>query len=161
MWRLQGAGHMTLGLNEAELRFLNDHYHAAMITLRASGTPHVAQVGIALVTGPDGVQHLWQVARRSGSGPGTCATTPAARCSSSIRPCAGWDWRRRSRSSMAPTPRGLHPLLFRAVLGLGPEQNITWGDNEATDAQIVAMTAAEERLIYDFDIHKTYGRLTT
>jgi hypothetical protein len=43
----------------------------------------------------------------------------------------------------------------------GREQKITWGDNEATDEQIVAMTAAEERLIYDFDIHKTYGQLTT
>jgi hypothetical protein len=41
-----------------------------------------------------------------------------------------------------------------------PEQKITWGDQEPTDDQIVAMTRAEERLIYDFEIHKTYGQLT-
>ncbi|MBV8995992.1 MAG: hypothetical protein JO287_20335 [Pseudonocardiales bacterium] len=45
---------MALALDESRLQFLTDHYHAAMITLRADGTPHVAQVGIGLVDGPDG-----------------------------------------------------------------------------------------------------------
>ncbi len=39
------------------------------------------------------------------------------------------------------------------------EQKIAWGDRQATDHEIVAMTAAEERLIYDFEMHKAYGWL--
>lgn len=60
-----------------------------------------------------------------------------------------------------PDAPGLHPRLFRAVLGLGPEQKIAWGDREATDEEIVAMTEAEGRRIYDFEIRKVYGQLTT
>jgi hypothetical protein len=55
----------------------------------------------------------------------------------------------------------LHPRLFRAVLGLGPEQKIAWGNRQATYEEIGAMTAAEKRLIYDFEIHKACGQLAT
>ena len=50
---------MTLPLDPAQLQFLAGHHRAAMITVRADGTPHVAQVGVGLVEGPDGTQRLW------------------------------------------------------------------------------------------------------
>jgi hypothetical protein len=49
---------MTLRLDEIQLQFLRHKHHAAMVTLRANGTPHVAQVGIGLVDGPDGSHRL-------------------------------------------------------------------------------------------------------
>jgi Pyridoxamine 5'-phosphate oxidase len=152
---------MTLRLNEAELRFLNDHHHAAMVTLRGDGTPHVAQVGIALVTGPDGVQHLWASGTQKRVRTRHLRHDP--RCTLFVfDPPMRWLGLETTVTIIdGPDAPGLHPRLFRAVLGLGPEQKITWGDNEATDAQIIALTAAEERLIYDFDIHKAYGRLAS
>jgi len=33
---------------------------------------------------------------------------------------------------------------------------IAWSDNKATDEELVAMMRAEERLIYEFDVHKAY-----
>lgn len=59
-----------------------------------------------------------------------------------------------------PDAPGIHPRLFRAVLGLGPEQTTTWGNRQATAEEIIAMMAAEQRLIYDFEIHKAYGQAT-
>jgi hypothetical protein len=56
-----------------------------------------------------------------------------------------------------PGPAALHLPLFRAILGLGPGQTIAWGDHEVTDDELVAMMAAEERLIYEFQIHRAYG----
>lgn len=50
---------MALALDESQPQCLTDHHHAAMITLRADGTPHVAQAGIGLVDGPDGTRRLW------------------------------------------------------------------------------------------------------
>jgi hypothetical protein len=35
------------------------------------------------------------------------------------------------------------------------------GNRQATDEEIGAMTAAEKRLIYDFEIHKACGQLAT
>ena len=57
-------------------------------------------------------------------------------------------------SAWSLSPR---PLLFRTVLGLGPGQAIAWGDVQVTDDELVAMMAAGERLIYEFQIHRAYG----
>ena len=38
-------------MNERTRSFLEKHHSAAMTTLRADGTPHVARVGVALVAG--------------------------------------------------------------------------------------------------------------
>jgi hypothetical protein len=64
---------VALALDESRLQVLTDHHHAAMITLCADtlcadGTPHVAQVGIGLVDGPDGTRRLWA----SGAQRGPC-----------------------------------------------------------------------------------------
>src|SRR5439155_9795152 len=40
-----------LNVNERTRSFLEKHHSAAMTTLRADGTPHVARVGVALVAG--------------------------------------------------------------------------------------------------------------
>jgi hypothetical protein len=42
-------GTMTLSLSGAELQYLADHHYAAMITLRAHDSPHVAQVDVGLI----------------------------------------------------------------------------------------------------------------
>jgi hypothetical protein len=114
-----------------------------------------------LVTGPDGVQHLWAGGTQKRVRTRHLRRDP--RCTLfAFDPPRRWLGLETTVTIIdGPEAPELHPRLFRAVLGLGPEQKITWGDNEATDEQIVAMTAAEERLIYDFDIHKTYGQLTT
>jgi PPOX class probable F420-dependent enzyme len=151
---------MTLPLGEAELRFLADHPRAAMITLRADGTPHAAQVGIGLVEAADGTQRLW-----SSGTPGRVRTRHLRRdprCTLFVfDPPLRWLGLETTVTILGgPDVPELHPRLFRAVLGLGPEEMIAWGNRQASDEEIVAMAAAEQRLIYDFEIHRTYGRLT-
>lgn len=152
---------MTLPLNQTELQFLTGHHQAAMITLRADDTPHVAQVGIGLVAGPDGRQRLWASGTQRRVRTRHLRRDP--RCTLFVfDPPVRWLGLETTVTILdGPDAPSLHPRLFRAVLGLGPHQKIAWGSKEATDDEIVAMTAAEERLIYDFEIHQTYGRLTT
>lgn len=66
--RERNDGPVALAFDESQLQFLTDHHHAAMITFCADGTPHVAQVGIGLVDGPDGARRLWA----SGTQQGPC-----------------------------------------------------------------------------------------
>jgi PPOX class probable F420-dependent enzyme len=150
---------MTLPLGEAESQFLADHHRAAMITLRADGTPHVAQVGIGLVQAPDGTQRLWSSGTQGRVRTRHLRRDP--RCTLFVfDPPMRWLGLEATVTILdGPDAAQLHPRLFRAVLGLQPEQKIAWGGRQATDEEIVAMTAAEQRLIYDFTIHKAYGRL--
>ena len=51
----------------------------------------------------------------------------------------------------------LHLPLFRTALGLGPGADDRLGRPRGADEELVAMMAAEERLIYEFQIHTAYG----
>ncbi len=116
-----GPDLMTLRLDEAELRFLNDQHHAAMVTLRADGTPHVAQVGIALVTGPDGVQHLWASGTQKRVRTRHLRRDP--RCTLFVFDPPPMRWLGLETTVTiidGPDAPGLHPRLFRAVLGKAP-----------------------------------------
>ena len=152
---------MMLPLAEAQLQFLTGHHHAAMITVRADGTPHVAQVGVGMVDGPDGTRRLWSSGTQGRLRTRHLRRDP--RCTLFVfDPPMRWLGLETTVTILdGPDAPALHPRLFRAVLGLGPERKIAWGDHEATDEQIVAMTQAEGRLIYDFEIRKAYGQLAT
>jgi hypothetical protein len=57
------------GYSDKERAFLDKTHSAAMITLRADGTPHAVRVGVALVD-----DKLWSLAAYlAACAPGTCA----------------------------------------------------------------------------------------
>lgn len=148
---------MTLRLDTIQLRFLQDHHAAAMVTLRGDGSPHVAQVGVGLVDRPDGTRRL-----RSSGTRGRVRTRHLRRdprCTLFVfDPPMCWLGLDTTVTILdgSDAPRA-HLPLFRTILGLGSEQKIAWADIEVTDDELVAMMVAEQRLIYEFEIHRAYG----
>lgn len=144
-------------LGPAQLRFLEEHHSAGMVTLRADGTPHVAQVGIGLVDRPDGTRRLWSSGTQRRLRTRHLRRDP--RCTLFVfDPPMRWLGLETTVTILdGPDTPALHLPLFRTVLGLGPGQMIAWGDHEVTDDELVAMMAAQERLIYEFQIHRSYG----
>jgi hypothetical protein len=101
----------------------------------------------------------WNLAGRDPEAPGRVSGGQAG---SVRRGGAGWlRFLRLIRASSLIRWPPAPPINHRTPINrsLQPEQKIAWGGRQATDEEIVAMTAAEQRLIYDFTIHKAYGRL--
>ncbi|RLT26662.1 MAG: hypothetical protein DWI48_05685 [Chloroflexi bacterium] len=65
-------------MDDAVRAYLEKNHAAAMITLRADGTPHAARIGVALVG-----DKLWSSGNQGGSAHASYVETHGARSSSS------------------------------------------------------------------------------
>jgi PPOX class probable F420-dependent enzyme len=147
-------------MNEREREFLEQHHAAAMVTLRPDGTPHVVRVGVAVVDGK-----LW-----SSGIPGRVRTKHL---------------RRDPRAALFVfDPTGANPFpwlgvegtvtildgpdaaeksvrLFRAMQAGLPRQpapgHLLWEGEEKTETEFLRIMEEQQRLIYEFEITRTYG----
>ena len=130
-------------MDERTSSFLQSNHSAIMVTLRQDGTPHVARVGVGLVDG-----------KLQSSGTQTRLRTSHLR--------------RDPRSSLcvltADNPWAWMGAECRVTIHDGPdaaERNLALyrvlaGEPEDLDEYMQAMRD-EQRLIYEFDIQRTYG----
>jgi PPOX class probable F420-dependent enzyme len=151
---------VTPALDDGEREFLERNHAAAMVTLRADGGPHVVRVGVALVDGklrssglPTRVRtgHLRRDPRAalfvfdaSGSDPfawlGIEATVTILQ-----RPDAAEQSVRLFRAMQADMPRPPAP------------GHLYWEGQERTEEEFLGFMRQEGRLIYEFEVVRTYG----
>ena len=138
-------------LTDSEIAFLEKNHSAAMITTTADGTPKVARVGVAVIDG-----RLWS------SGTGDRVRTKRLRhdprstlyvhvnafgflaIESTVTILDGSD------------AADLSLRLFRVMQGK-PTGPLSWFGGEFEDNEFLARMKAEQRLIYEFEPHHTYG----
>jgi hypothetical protein len=122
-----------------------------MITVARDGTPRVARVGIALVDGK-----LWSSGTQDRVRTKRLRRDP--RCTLFVFE-AGWNWLtldttvRMLDGDDAPE---LNLRLFRTMQNR-PTGPLGWFTGELSEEEFLAVMADEQRLIYEFDIQRSYG----
>jgi PPOX class probable F420-dependent enzyme len=155
---------MSAALGEAEREFLARNHAAAMVTLRSDGRPHVVRVGVVLVDGK-----LWSSGLPSRVRTGHLRRDPRAALfvfdASGSNPF-GWLGIEATVTILdgADAPEQ-SVRLFRAMQADMPKPpspgHLYWEMQERTEDEFSDMMREQDRLIYEFDILRTYGLGTT
>jgi len=132
-----------MGLSDRDREFVESNRSAVMVTLKADNTPHVARVGVGLVDGK-----LWS------SGTQTRVRTKHLRRDPRCTLFVFDDDHRYRWLGLettvtildGPDAPDLNLRLYRALAG----------EPDDVEAYLRAMVG-EQRLIYEFDIGRTYG----
>ncbi|HEX6381371.1 MAG TPA: pyridoxamine 5'-phosphate oxidase family protein [Acidimicrobiia bacterium] len=138
-------------LTDSEIAFLEKNHSAAMITTTADGTPKVARVGVAVIDG-----RLWS------SGTGDRVRTKRLRrdprCTLYVHDNAFGFLAIESTVTIldGPDAAAQNLRLFR-VMQRKPTGPLSWFGGEFEDNEFLARMKAEQRLIYEFEPHHTYG----
>ena len=143
-----------LNVDEQMRAFLEKYHSAAMTTLRRVGTQHVARVGVALVDGK-----VWS------SGTQTRLRTKHLRRdprSTLFVFDAEFRWLALESRVMileGPDAPELHLRLFQVMQhGMGvPEGQINWFGRTISQEEFLKTMVEEQRLIYEFEIIRSYG----
>jgi PPOX class probable F420-dependent enzyme len=151
---------MTVALPQAEREFLERNHAAAMVTLRPDGRPHVVRVGVALV---DGL--LWSSGLPSRVRTGHLRRDPRAALfvfdASGSDPFSWLGIEGAVTILEGPEAPGQSVRLFRAMQADMPRPpspgHLYWEMEERTDEDFEQLMREQGRLIYEFDILRTYG----
>jgi PPOX class probable F420-dependent enzyme len=155
-WRPGGQGRGGMSLSEREREFLERHHSAAMVTLRADGSPHVVRVGVAMVDG-----RIWSSGTRARVRTGNLRRDPRATLF-----VFDERWRSLSLDSTVTILEGpdapeLSLRLFRTMQqGLDPAPSpgtILWEGTERDPEEFLRIMDEEQRLIYQFEVVRSYG----
>ena len=125
-------------------RFLEDHHDAVQTTTKKDGTPHVARIGVGLVDGK-----LWSSATQDRVRTKHLRRDP--RCALMVMGDNRYEWmglETRVTILDGPDAPQLNLKLYRSLAG----------EPDDLDEYLEAMVA-EQRLIYEFGIRRTYGSL--
>ncbi|HEV8573154.1 MAG TPA: pyridoxamine 5'-phosphate oxidase family protein [Dehalococcoidia bacterium] len=141
-------------MDESIHAFLDQVHSAAMVTLRADGTPHVARVGVALVVGK-----IW------GSGTQTRVRTKHLRRdprSTLFVFDNEWRWLGAECTVTildGPDAPQLNLRLFQVMQqGMPSEPGmINWFGQMLSHEDFLKTMVQEQRLIYEFNIVRDYG----
>lgn len=140
-----------MALSPAETAFLESQHSAAMITIGDGGVPKAVRVGVALVDGrlwSSGVQGRVRT-RRLRRDPRCTLFVFDSRFS--------WLTLETSVSILeGPEAPAQNLRLFRVMQGR-PSGPLSWFEGELDEAAFLKAMAEEERLIYEFDVHRSYG----
>jgi PPOX class probable F420-dependent enzyme len=122
--------------------FLEQHHTAVMTTIKKDGSPHVAMIGVGLVEGK-----LWSSATQDRVRTGHVRRDPR----STLFVLGGnrYEWMALETTVKildGPDAPQLNLQLYRVLAGEPDDVN------EYLDAMV-----AEQRLIFEFEIHKHYG----
>jgi hypothetical protein len=138
-------------LNDRDLAFLADHHSAAMITVTPEGVAKTARVGVTLVDG-----RLWS------SGTQDRVRTRRLRQDPRCTVFAFSDSYRWLALEAAvtildgPDAPELSLRLFRTMQGR-PTGRLSWFGGELDEPDFREKMVAEQRLIYEFDVQRSYG----
>ena len=138
-------------LSESELAFVADHQSAAMVTVTAEGIAKVARVGVALVDGK-----LWSSGTEERVRTKRLRRDP--RCTLYVHDAAFAFLALETTVTIldGPDAPALNLTLFRRMQGK-PTGALSWFGGELSEDEFLARMGSEQRLIYEFDVHKAYG----
>lgn len=147
-----------MNLTDRERAFLAKHNSAAMVTLKADGTPHAVRVGIALVDGK-----LWSSGTQDRAR--TSHLRRDSRCTLFVFD-PKWNYLT-IESTVAvrdgPDAPELNLQLFRRMQeGMQAEPqpgNVMWWGEERTAEDFLEIMREEGRLIYEFEPRRAYGMI--
>ena len=140
-----------MGLTEHDIEFLDNHRSAAMITVATDGTAKVARVGLALVDGK-----LWSSGTQDRVRTRRLRRDP--RCTLYvIDPGFAWMALETTVTILeGPDAPQLHVKLFR-IMQDRPSGPLQWFGGELDEDAFVKAMVDEQRVIYEFDVHRSYG----
>jgi Pyridoxamine 5'-phosphate oxidase len=142
-----------MSLTERDIAFLDDHHAAAMITVNRDGVARAARVGIALVDG-----QLWSSGTRDRVRTKRLRRDP--RCTLFVFD-PGYAWLAFDTVVTlleGPDAPSQNLRLFRQMQGK-PEGSLRWFDREMDEAEFLQAMRDEGRLIYQFEVQRSYGLL--
>lgn len=140
-----------MDLADEELAFLEERRSAAMVTLWPDGRPHAVRVGVAIVDGK-----LW-----SSGVPGRVRTAHLRRdprCTLFVFDPA-WSYLTLEANATildGPDAAEMSLRLFQ-VMQRRPSGNLVWNGVERTPEEFLRIMKEEQRLIYEFEVVRTYG----
>lgn len=129
-------------MDEKVKKFLEEHHQAIMTTTKKDGMPHVAKVGVGLVDGK-----LWSSGTQDRVRTGHLRRDP--RSALMILGSDPWEWMGLETTVTildGPDAPQLNLKLYRTLAG----------EPDDVDEYLAAM-AKEKRLIYEFEVSKSYG----
>lgn len=140
-----------MGLSHRDLEFLKDHHSAAMITIAREGLPKVARVGVALIDGK-----LWSSGTEDRVRTKRLRRDP--RCTLFVfDPGFPWLGLESTVNILDGPDAPAHSLrLFREMQNR-PSGPLSWFGGDLTEEEFLDRMVEEQRLIYEFDVHRTYG----
>lgn len=140
-----------MSLSDEDVSFLMRHHSAAMITIGENGLPKPVRVGVALVDGT-----LWSSGTQDRVRTRRLRRDP--RCTLFVfDQAAAW----RALETMVtildgPEAAAQNLLLFRVMQGR-PDGPLNWFGGELEEDAFLRAMAEEHRLIYEFEVHRSYG----
>jgi Pyridoxamine 5'-phosphate oxidase len=138
-------------LSDTDVEFLRRNRSAAMITVGADGLAKAVRVGVALVDGK-----LWSSGTPDRVRTGRLRRDP--RCTLFVFD-AGYLWLALETTVEileGPDAADLNVRLFREMQGR-PDGPLSWFGGEYDDEQFRQLMIDEARLIYAFDVQRSYG----
>jgi hypothetical protein len=140
-------------LTDDEVEFLTRHHSAAMITLRPDGTPHAVRVGVALVDG-----RLCSSGTQGRLRTGHLRRDPRAALFVFEPRWGALTLESRVTILDGPEAPEQSLRLFQVMQGRDPNlETITWYGKELSREQFLEQMVSERRLIYEFEVLRTYG----
>ncbi len=140
-----------MGLSADEVGFLDQHHSAAMITVGADGAAKAVRVGVALLDGK-----LWSSGTSSRARTRRLRENP--RCTLFVFDSALAFLTLETTVSIldgADAP-AQNLRLFRQMQGK-PAGPLQWFGGSLDQDQFLQRMSDEGRLIYEFDVHRSYG----
>lgn len=138
-------------LSESEIAFLEKNHSAAMVTVNSDGIAKVARVGVALVDG-----RLWSSGTQGRIRTRRLRRDP--RCTLYVHDNVFGFLALETTVTIldGPDAPALSVTLFRRMQDK-PTGPLSWFGGEFEEPDFRARMEAEERLIYEFEPHRTYG----
>jgi pyridoxamine 5'-phosphate oxidase-like protein len=143
-----------MSLTPDDLEFLKDHHSAAMITVAADGMAKVARVGVALVDGKlwsSGTRDRVRTKRLRGNPQCTLFVFDTA------PPGFGWLALETTVAVLDGPDVPAHSVRLFREMQVRPTGPLSWFAGELTGTQFLQAMVDEGRLIYEFEVHRSYG----
>lgn len=140
-----------MALNPAETAFLETQHSAAMITADHGGVPKAVRVGIALVDG-----RLWSSGTRGRVRTRRLRDNP--RCTLFVFDQAfSWLTLETTVSILDGPEAAVQNLRLFRVMQNRPTGSLSWFAGELDEAEFLQTMTDEQRLIYEFEVQRSYG----
>ena len=140
-----------MSLSQQDLEFLKEHHSGAMITLAPDGTAKVARVGVALVDG-----RLWSSGTEDRVRTKRLRRDP--RCTLYIHdPAYAWLALESTVTILDGGEAAQRSLDLFRVMQDKPSGPLSWFGEELADEEFLQRMAQERRVIYQFEVIRTYG----
>jgi len=142
-------------MDERVAAFIDQHPSAAMVTLRADGTPHTARVGVGLVDGS-----IWSSGTQSRVRTRHLRRDPRSSLFVfDTSPGAQWLGLEAEVTILdGPDAPELNLRLMRQMQkDRAPEGKVAWFGGMISEEEFLAQMREEQRLVYEFGVKRAYG----